>query len=96
MNIKLDILISGLTKKYLVRYINKLHVSRSKIEVRAIRDIKKGEEVTASYIGSQNIFLDAGAKQAKLKENWGFQCSCFSCSSDKGNEMFGQCFQSAF
>ena len=66
-----------------------INVSRSKVsfvmEIRAFRDIKKGEEVTANYIGAQDMFSDAKTRQAKLMEICGFQCSCSPCSSDNGN-----------
>ena len=55
------------------------------MEIRAFRDIKKGEEVTANYIGAQDMFSDAKTRQAKLMEICGFQCSCSPCSSDNGN-----------
>ncbi|KAL2156436.1 hypothetical protein VTH82DRAFT_1181 [Thermothelomyces myriococcoides] len=47
--------------------------------VRAARDIAPGEEITLSYI---DPLLPGGraARMARLRQNWGFECSCPLCS----------------
>lgn len=48
-------------------------------EVRALRDIKKGEEITANYIDSyEGTFATAEHRQKRL-EFWNFVCSCEVC-----------------
>ncbi|KAF2672226.1 SET domain-containing protein [Microthyrium microscopicum] len=45
----------------------------------ALRDIKKGEELTVSYIHSEKS--DRRARETEL-ENWGFSCTCAACTND--------------
>ncbi|KAK4151243.1 hypothetical protein C8A00DRAFT_17328, partial [Chaetomidium leptoderma] len=45
--------------------------------IHAARDISPGEELTLSYI---NPLMTRAQRMAKLKKNWGFDCSCPSCS----------------
>jgi len=49
--------------------------------VTTLVDIKKGQEVTLSYLGEQD--LDAPYPQRKhlLKESWGFDCACRLCKN---------------
>ena len=50
-----------------------------RIELRAMKEIKVGEEVTSSYLDAYTAILGE-RKEKKLKmENWGFQCKCDIC-----------------
>ena len=50
-----------------------------RMELRAIKEIKVGEEVTSSYLLAYTAILGE-RKEKKLKfENWGFQCKCDIC-----------------
>jgi len=50
-----------------------------RIELRALKEIKVGEEVTSSYLDAFTAILGE-RKEKKLKlENWGFQCKCDVC-----------------
>lgn len=52
------------------------HLLLSRIELRALRKVSEGEELTVSYVD----FLDTSAERSrKLKENFYFECSCESC-----------------
>ena len=48
-------------------------------ELRAIKDIFKGEEITM-FMFSEAIFSTKDIRQRKLKETFGFQCKCCVCS----------------
>ena len=49
-------------------------------ELRAIREIKAGEELTASYLDTSNVFLkDKQEKRNELFRGWNFLCECPSC-----------------
>lgn len=53
-----------------------LHFSPRRIELRALRNISEGEELSVSYID----FLDTSAeRQRKLKEHFYFECTCEHC-----------------
>ena len=47
-------------------------------EVRAVYDIKKGEEITVTY---ENVYMyhNKAERQKKIKENWDFDCICERC-----------------
>ena len=44
-------------------------------------DIKKGEEVTASYIGDSGE--NTATRQERLRNGWDFECDCPKCSANK-------------
>merc|ERR1712227_679633 len=46
-------------------------------ELRAIKDISKGEEITIFYLRESLSFKQT--RQRNLKENFGFQCKCSVC-----------------
>ena len=53
-------------------------IDSSMIEVRALRNIGKGEELTGNYLGEL-----AGVRKERMKvleRNWFFQCQCEVCS----------------
>lgn len=50
--------------------------------LRALRKIKKGEEVLHSYIES----ADCDERQAVLKSTWGFECGCRLCETERKDE----------
>ncbi|KAI0998645.1 hypothetical protein K3495_g9553 [Podosphaera aphanis] len=47
---------------------------------RASRTIEAGEEITVSYI---NMFLPREERQQRLRNSWGFTCTCAHCTRDK-------------
>jgi hypothetical protein len=51
-------------------------------EVRALRDIKAGEEITVSYISTSDLGTKA-ERAEKLRRSWGFECHCEICSLTK-------------
>ena len=51
------------------------------LELRAIRDIRKGEEITVNYISVEGRYCDKHTRQQKLAEGWGFKCCCSLCTS---------------
>lgn len=55
-------------------YVVKGRVPR--IAVRAIRDIKGGEQLSISYVESG---LSRGERQERLLSSWGFECDCGAC-----------------
>ena len=55
-------------------------------ELRAIRDIRKGEEVTTNYKIGESLFDDTATRQEILYEGWNFLCSCHLCSSGRDKD----------
>mgnify|MGYP002054960710 CR=1 FL=1 len=52
-------------------------------ELRAVRDISKGEEMTIFYLsGATSMFLNQHGRQIYLKEQFGFNCKCGVCCGD--------------
>ncbi|KAF2807047.1 SET domain-containing protein [Mytilinidion resinicola] len=49
----------------------------NQLTIHAVRDIRKGEEITISYLGSRR---NRRARQEELWENFKFTCSCRLCS----------------
>eukprot|EP00879_Flechtneria_rotunda_P016441 GHRR01017205.1.p1 GENE.GHRR01017205.1~~GHRR01017205.1.p1 ORF type:complete len:287 (+),score=106.75 GHRR01017205.1:102-863(+) len=50
--------------------------------VRAVEDVSKASELTASYLGREE-FAPVGARQAVLQERFGFSCSCQRCRREQ-------------
>ncbi|CAO2658309.1 Nn.00g060320.m01.CDS01 [Neocucurbitaria sp. VM-36] len=46
--------------------------------VHAVRDIMPGEEITITYIDNEQ---KRAKRMKKLERNWGFKCSCSSCTA---------------
>ena len=59
-----------------------LEEKRTHKEVRAIRNIKKGEEVLTNYIINNDSFPTTVHRRHILTKEWGFKCGCLLCSSD--------------
>ena len=54
-----------------------------KVELRAIKDISRGEEVTVSYLNEDfisNFGLNRENRREKLKSALGFDCNCSFCT----------------
>jgi hypothetical protein len=45
----------------------------------AAREIAEGEECCISYLGGDEKALDVYERRARLREVWGFECSCVRC-----------------
>ena len=56
-------------------------------EVRALRNIKKGEEITDTYI--MLGYLNKYERQRELKK-WGFICNCHSCTSGDEEDLIDE------
>jgi len=59
-----------------------------KTEVRAVRDISKGEEITKCYVGFQNMINFGSnrlARMSKIQELQSFDCKCFICLGGPGS-----------
>lgn len=57
------------------------------LELRAIRDIRRGEEITVNYISVEGRYSDKDTRQQKLAEGWGFKCCCSLCTSGAEEEI---------
>lgn len=73
-----------------------------RLVVRAAHDIPAAAEVTLSYLGPQ-LFAPAAERQAELKQQWGFDCSCSRCKAEAryagsrgGSSSLAQELQSAY
>ena len=54
--------------------------SKKMMELRAIKEIKKGDEITASYLDFDDALLEEKfIKQTILIGNWNFKCKCPLC-----------------
>nr|XP_015798838.2 histone-lysine N-methyltransferase Smyd1 [Nothobranchius furzeri] len=58
--------------------------SRKRMELRALRTIPEGEEVTISYVDFLNLSAD---RQKQLKERFYFDCSCERCSRSVSDDL---------
>jgi len=55
-------------------------------EIRAISDIKKGEEITISYLDGYDFYMrNRRIRQSILFQNWFFVCSCDVCENEDDN-----------
>lgn len=54
--------------------------------LRALTDIRAGEEVVFSYIGSRDLMApeQRAERQALLHRRWGFSCECALCGAGRG------------
>ena len=48
-------------------------------EVRALRDIDVGEELSATYLGN-NVFATSSERRIQLQKSWKFECKCRLCN----------------
>ncbi|XP_022073815.1 histone-lysine N-methyltransferase SMYD1a [Acanthochromis polyacanthus] len=58
--------------------------SQRRIELRALRKIAEGEELTVSYVDYLNLSAD---RQKKLKEHFHFECTCEHCSKHINDDL---------
>ena len=56
-----------------------LEFDAKKIELRAMKEIKVGEEVTFSYLDAYTAILGERKENRLILENYGFQCKCGIC-----------------
>jgi hypothetical protein len=57
------------------------------LELRAVRDIKAGEEVTVNYIIVEGRFSDKNARQTRIKDGWEFECKCQLCTNSGEEDL---------
>ena len=57
------------------------------LELRAIRDIEVGEEVTVNYISVEGRYSDTAARQTRLRAGWDFTCVCRLCETGEEEEV---------
>ncbi|PMD28840.1 SET domain-containing protein [Hyaloscypha variabilis F] len=58
----------------------------SEFQLRAVRDIPTGEELSISYIG---ITASYRSRQENIIKDWGFECSCLLCKEGPQEPMEG-------
>ena len=51
------------------------------MEVRAIGDIMKGEEITVNYLSDFSVYLSNKERADSLMTTWNFRCDCPPCTS---------------
>ena len=54
--------------------------SKVEIQVRVVREIKEGDEILVSYLGSTNAFGSKDKRQEELRNRWDVTCNCEVCS----------------
>ena len=54
-----------------------------KLEIRAIRNIDRGEEITKCYIEEDyfTLYCNSDRRRIKIRQNYGFYCRCQYCSN---------------
>jgi len=57
------------------------------LELRAVKDINEGEEITVNYIIVEGRFSDKDSRQARLNEGWEFGCRCPLCLTEAEEEF---------
>ncbi|XP_029300062.1 histone-lysine N-methyltransferase SMYD1a [Cottoperca gobio] len=58
--------------------------SQRRIELRAVRKIPEGEELTVSYVDFLSLSAD---RQKKLREHFHFECTCEHCSQHISDDL---------
>ena len=56
-------------------------------QIRAIKDIKGGEEINICYLGGFNILRNKKFRQINLFYTWHFVCSCNLCKNEKFDSL---------
>jgi len=57
------------------------------LELRAVKDIEQGVEVTVNYIVVEGRFMTRESRQSRLKEGWEFNCECTLCTSEEEDDL---------
>lgn len=57
------------------------------LELRAIREIEAGEEITVSYISVEGRYSDTAARQTRLRNGWAFTCICRLCQTREEDDI---------
>lgn len=57
-------------------------------QIRAVRDIQAGEEITISYLSPQDLIKSALYRNNKLRAEWQFTCTCSRCQSIDLSRVF--------
>ena len=68
-------------------------------QIRAVSDIKKGEEITISYLGEYDFLLrNRQFRQVHLLTGWFFICSCDLCKNEveDKDDMLQELIQEAY
>jgi len=60
-----------------------LKMANGQNQIRAIKDIKAGEEINICYLGGFNILRNKKFRQNNLFYTWHFVCSCNLCKNEK-------------
>lgn len=60
------------------------HSSPGRIELRALRKVCEGEELTVSYL---DVLEPSAERQRKLKQRFHFLCSCQHCQQHLNDHM---------
>ena len=58
-----------------------------RVELRAIKEIKVGEEVTTSYLDPHTAILGEKKEKEPKLENWAFQCKCDICLQPETDQI---------
>ena len=56
-------------------------------QIRAVKDIKAGEEINICYLGGFNILRNKKFRQINLFYTWHFVCSCNLCKNEKFDSL---------
>jgi len=64
--------------------VDKSDLDGRRIELRAVKEIKVGEEVTTSYL---DPWILLGERKEKKLESWNFQCKCDSCLQPQNDRI---------
>jgi len=61
------------------------------MQVRALKDIKAGDEILGSYCGDTGVTI---AERQKILACYGFQCTCASCSDPLSDHLYAKILSS--
>ena len=64
-----------------------LIIANGQNQIRAIKDIKAGEEINICYLGGFNILRNKRFRQNNLFYTWHFVCSCNLCKNEKFDSL---------
>lgn len=64
--------------------VNKMYHSYRRVELRALGNIKEGEEITVSYVDYLNLSHE---RKRLLKETYFFDCTCEHCNTGTNDDL---------
>ena len=56
------------------------------LELRAVREVREGEELTVNYISVEGRYSDSQERRDRLRQGWDFLCDCRLCRTGEEDD----------